>query len=97
MTAMTSMLVSGTSQIKSPLGDPLPKFQKDWKQYRVHWAGCRVGNGENKLVAKAGLGRCSGAIHGSRLHQKARRRHPSEISQVEDKDREPVSSMHPPS
>lgn len=97
MSSMTSILVrpSGASETKARSGFVTSSSYMKWKQSRA--SSCRTwqtwhrdgGASAGKLVAKAGLGRYSGAIHGSRI-KKVWRRTPSQITQDEHDEKELV-------
>lgn len=97
MSSMTSILVrpSGASETKVRIDFFAASPYMKWKQSRT--TTCRPwqtwhrddGASGGKLVAKAGLGRNAGAIHGSRI-KKVWRRSPSQTTQDEHDEKELV-------
>lgn len=97
MSSMTSVFVrlAGPSQKHDFSSCIVPVPLSRWKQSRwlpgdVGMMGGSKGSGR-RLVAQAGLGRYSGAIHGSR--KKSWRRNPSQISQDEQNEKELVCDV----
>jgi len=98
MSSITSVFVrpAGPSQRHDFSSCIVPVSLSRWKQSRLFPGDVGV-MGDSKssgrrLVAQAGLGRYSGAIHGSRS-KKSWRRNPSQISQDEENEKELVSDV----
>lgn len=98
MSSMTSVFVrpAGPCQRHDFSSCIVPVSLSRWKQRRsfpgdIGMMGDSKGSGR-RLVAQAGLGRYSGAIHGSRS-KKYWRRNPSQTSQDEQNEKELVSDV----
>lgn len=98
MSSMTSVFVrpAGPAQKLSCCSCVLPMSLSRWKQRRVCPGDAGVmgdiDGSMNRIVVQAGLGRYSGAIHGSRS-KKSWRRNPSQISQDEPNEKKLVSDL----
>ena len=98
MSSMTSVFVrpAGSVQGVEICSCVLPVSISRWKDRRLCPGGVGVmgvfDGGRRRMVVQAGLGRYSGAIHGSRS-KKSWRRNPSQISEDERNEKELVRDL----